>query len=143
MVIVSRGGATAAFDESLAIRRKLAAADPGNAAAQRGVSLSLDRIGDLSLAKRDRAAAYEESLAIRRKLTAADPDNMQWHSDLVISLLKVSTVSEPPQARAVLREGLAIVEMLARNGKLTSAQHNWPQLIRNALANLPPEQAAR
>jgi hypothetical protein len=40
-----------------------------------------------------------------------------------------------------LREALAIAEMLAREGKLTAARQNWPQLIRERLAKLPPEQA--
>ena len=62
-----RAGALAAYEESLAIRRKLAEADPGNAEAQRDLSVSLDKIGDVKLQAGDRAgalAAYEESLAI-------------------------------------------------------------------------------
>jgi hypothetical protein len=47
---------------------------------------------------------------------------MQWQSDLVVSLSKVSATSDPQQARAVLREALAIVERLARDGKLTASQ---------------------
>ncbi len=38
-----RAGALAAYEESLAIRRKLAAADAGNAGWQRDVSVSLDK----------------------------------------------------------------------------------------------------
>ena len=56
-----------------------------------------------------------------RKLAAADPGNAGWQSDLVVSLYKVSTASEPPRARAVLREALAIVEALARDNRLTAA----------------------
>ena len=52
-----------------------------------------------------------------------------------------ASASDPPRARAALREALAIVEALAREGKLTAAQQNWPQLLRDALAKLPPEQA--
>jgi hypothetical protein len=65
---------------------------------------------------------------------------VQWQSDLVVSLSKVSAVSDPQQARAVLREALAIVEALARDGKLTAAQKSWPQLFRDAVAKLPPAQ---
>ena len=98
----------------------------------------------MRLAAGDRAgalAAYEESLAIMRKLAAADPGNAGWQADLVISLYKISTASDPPRARAALREALAIVEALAREGKLTAAQQSWPQLFRDALAKLPPEEA--
>ena len=98
----------------------------------------------MRLAAGDRAgalAAYEESLAIMRKLAAADPGNAGWQADLVFRLYKVSTAADPPRARAALREALAIAETLARDSKLTAAQQNWPQLIRDALAKLPPEQA--
>jgi hypothetical protein len=50
-------------------------------------------------------------------------------------------VIEPPQARAALREALAIAEMLARDGKLNAAQRDLPRRIGEALATLPPEQA--
>jgi hypothetical protein len=45
----------------------------------------------------------------------------------------VSTASDPPGARAVLREALAIAETLAREGKLTAAQQGWPQALRDML----------
>ena len=76
-----------------------------------------------------------------RKLAAADPGNAGWQADLVVSLYRVSTVSDPPRARAALREALAIVEALARDNRLTAAQKNWPQMLRDALAKLPPEAA--
>ena len=76
-----------------------------------------------------------------RKLAASDPGNAEWQTDVVVSLYKVSTVSDPPRARAALREALAIVEALARDNRLTAAQKNWPQLLRDALAELPPETA--
>ncbi len=136
-----RAGALAAYEESLAIRRKLAAADPGNAGWQRDVSVSLNKVGDVRLAAGDRAgalAAYEESLAIGRKLAAADPGNAEWHADLVISLYNVSTASDPPRARAVLREALAILDALARENKLTAAQQKWAEILRDALTKVPP-----
>lgn len=75
-------GALAAYGESLAIRRALAAGsdDPERAAA---VSESLSRVayargqaGDLKGA----IAAYDESLAILAKLVAADPKSLDWQS---------------------------------------------------------------
>jgi hypothetical protein len=38
-----------------------------------------------------------------------------------------------------LREALAIAEALARAGRLRAAQQDWPQMLRDALAKLPPE----
>jgi len=137
-------GALAAYEENLAIARKLAAADPGNAQWQRDVSVSLNKVGDVRLNTGDRAealAAYEEGLAIRRKLAATHTGNADRNVDLVISLHRVSTASDAPRAREALREALAIAEVLAREGKLTAAQQSWPQLLRDALAKLPPEEA--
>jgi tetratricopeptide (TPR) repeat protein len=139
-----RAGALSAFEESLAIRRKLAASDPGNAGWQRDLSVSFERVGDVRLAADDRAgalSAYEESLAIMRKLAASDPGNAGGQADVASSLRKLSTVSEPARARAALHEALAIVDTLARDNRLTAAQKNWPQLLRAALAKLPPETA--
>jgi tetratricopeptide (TPR) repeat protein len=68
-------GALAADQESLDIRRKLAAKDQGNAQAQRDVSVSLTKLGDVKLQEGDQAgalAAYQESVDIRRKLAAQD-----------------------------------------------------------------------
>ena len=86
-----RAGALAAYQESLDIRRKLAAQDPGNAQAQRDVSVSLNKLGDMKLQEGDQAgalAAYQESLDIRRKLAAQDPGNAQAQRDVSVSLEK-------------------------------------------------------
>jgi hypothetical protein len=62
-------------------------------------------------------------------------------TDLVISLQRLSTTADPLQARTALREALAIVEVLARERKLTPEQQQWPQGLRDALTKLPPETA--
>jgi Flp pilus assembly protein TadD len=139
-----RAGALSAFEESLLIMRRLAAADPGNGGLQRDVSVSLNDIGNVRRAAGNRTgalAAYEESLSIMRKLAASDPHNARWQTDLVVSLYKINAVSDPPVARVSLREALGILEALARVGKLTAAQQNWPQSFRDELAKLPPEGA--
>jgi tetratricopeptide (TPR) repeat protein len=141
-----RDGALADYQESLAIVRKLAAADPGNAGWQHDLSVSLDKVGDVRLAAGDRAgalAAYQESLVIARNLAAADPGNTGWQADLAASLYRVSTASAPPRARQALNEALAILETLAREGKLTAAQKRWPNIFRAALEKLPPERRPR
>ena len=112
-----RAGALKAYEESLAIRRRLAAADPGNAGWARDVSVSLERIGDVRVAEGDRAGAlkaYEESLAIRRRLAAADPGNAGWARDVSVSLSSVGDVrvAEGDRAGALkaYEESLAIAE---------------------------------
>ena len=139
-----RAGALSAYEESLAIMRRFASTDPGNAGWQRDLTVSLDRVGDVRLAAGDRAgalSAYEESLAIMRKLASSDAGNAGWQADLVVSLYKVSAAADVSRAREALREALDILAALARDNRLAVAQKNWPQLISDLLAKLPPEAA--
>jgi hypothetical protein len=62
-------------------------------------------------------------------------------ANLAFILYKVGTAADAPRARAALREAITTVERLAQEGKLTAAQQNWPQIFRDALAKLPPEEA--
>ena len=126
------------------IRRKLAAFDPSNAEWQRDVSVSLTNVGNMRLGAGDRAgalAAFEGSLSLTRKLAAIDASNARWQIDLATCLYHFDAVVDPPRVRAALREALAILEALARANRLTAAQKNWLQFIRDALAKLPPERA--
>jgi tetratricopeptide (TPR) repeat protein len=137
--------ALAAYEESLAIMRKATARDPESRSWQHGLTTALVKVGEARLAGGDRAtarAAYKEGLAILRKLVAADPMRADWQVDLVTALRQASLASDEVEARALLIEALAAVEALARDGKLTRDQQNWPQLIREALANLPPPERA-
>jgi tetratricopeptide (TPR) repeat protein len=136
--------ALVAYEEALAIRRKLAAADPENTQAQRDLGAILHKFGDAQSDAGDNAtalAAYEESLAIRRRLVASDPAQPGWQADLAVALYNMSTVTEPPQARAALREALAIMDTLTREGKILAYQRNLQQRFLEALAKLPPETA--
>ena len=67
LVSGDRAGALAVYEESLAIMRKLAEADPGNAGRVRDVSVYVEKIGDVYIVCRrpgqGRSPAYEESLA--------------------------------------------------------------------------------
>jgi len=56
----------------------------------------------------------------------------------VINLYKLSTVAAPAEARAVLSRALSIADSLARAGKLTAEQREWPKLLRARLAKLSP-----
>jgi len=139
-----REEALAVHRKSLAIRERLTAADPGNTEWQRDLSISHDKIGNMLAAagRREEAlAVHRKSLAIRETLAAADPGNVGWQADLVGSLYKISSVSEPADARALLRRAITIIDALSKSGALTAAQQNWPESFRRALAELPPEQA--
>jgi tetratricopeptide (TPR) repeat protein len=69
--------ALAAYQASIAIRERLAKADPGNAEGQRDLYETQDKIGDVLRAQgnlRDALAAYQASIAIAE----ADPENAGW-----------------------------------------------------------------
>jgi hypothetical protein len=53
-VLLARGdlaGALKSYRDGLAIRERLAQSDPGNAAWQRGLSVSYERVGDVQVAR--------------------------------------------------------------------------------------------
>jgi tetratricopeptide (TPR) repeat protein len=134
--------ALAAFEESLAIVRRLALADQGNVGRQHDLSIVLVKVGVVRFSMGDRAgalAAFEESLPIVRSFAAGDPANSMWQVGLAVSLNNVGEVADPTRAREVLPEALSILDGLAREGKLTAAQRDWPQKVRDLLARLPPE----
>jgi hypothetical protein len=138
-------GALADYNESVTVARRLAAADPGNLQLQNDLSTGLEMVGYAQFMAGDRTGAlgsYEESLAIRRKIAAADPDNAIWQAELMTILVRVEASRLPAErAGAPLREALAIAERLEREGKLPATRQHLPDLIRDMLAELPPEQA--
>jgi hypothetical protein len=87
----------------------------------------------------------DSAQAMMDRLAQASPDDVTLQRRRAAAFLEFATtylaVGDLTRARAVLREALTIVERLERAGKLTAAQKDWPQVIRNRLAALPPEQA--
>ncbi len=72
----------------MVIRERLAQADASNAGAQRDLSVSQQRIGDLREARGEIAAAieaYEGSLVIAQSLADRFPDHRQFRSELEIT----------------------------------------------------------
>jgi len=87
--------APTSYQASLAIRERLAKADPGNAGWQRDLSVSHNKIGDVQREQGDLAAAltsYRASLAIRERLAKADPGNAGWQRDLSVSHERIGDV---------------------------------------------------
>jgi len=68
--------------------QRLAAADPGNAAWQRDLAVSHNKVGDVLRAQGNLAGALE----IGERLAAADPGNAGWQRDLAVSHNKVGDV---------------------------------------------------
>ena len=88
-------GNLAAYEECLAIRRRLAKVDPRNTQWQHDQALILDQIGNEyrnAGMKRQAIEAYEGSLAVWRHLANIDPQNSQRQRDVAISLDKLGDV---------------------------------------------------
>ena len=82
----------AAYEECLAIRRRLAKVDPRNTQWQHDQALILDKIGNEyrnAGMKRQAIEAYEGSLAVWRHLANIDPQNRQRQLEVAISLNKL------------------------------------------------------
>jgi hypothetical protein len=90
-------GALAAFEEDLALRKKIAGANKANYQWQRDVSFVLDRIGSAKLALKDAPgalAAFEERLAISRDLAELRKGSTEAQTDLVVDLYKLAEVTD-------------------------------------------------
>jgi tetratricopeptide (TPR) repeat protein len=122
--VYSRSGdrtrALQAYEDSLAMARRLAASNPGNAEWQRDVSTGLNNIGTVRRDVGDGAGAlqaFEESLAIARRLAVTDPGNTQWQRDVSANLGNIGVVRRDTGdlvgALQVFEESLAIVRRLA------------------------------
>ena len=97
-----------------------AAADPSNAQAQRDLSISYKRLGDLMRAVGNLPEAerfYRDGLAIAERLAAAEPSNAEAQRDRSVSYNRLGdlmrAVGNLPEAERFYRDGLAIAERLA------------------------------
>jgi hypothetical protein len=112
--------ALASYQAALAIRERLAKADPGNVGWQRDLSVSDQRIGDVQQAQGDLAAAlasYQADLAIAERLAKADPGNAGWQRDLIVSYTKLAGVDQSG-SRSFLTRALETAQQMQQRGQL-------------------------
>ena len=89
--------ARTAYQASLDIAQRLAAADPANTEWQRDLSVSRNKLGDVARAAGDLATArghYRASLDIRERLAAADPANTEWQRDLEFVRQRIRSLTD-------------------------------------------------
>ncbi|HRD65404.1 MAG TPA: ATP-binding protein, partial [Candidatus Competibacter sp.] len=97
------------YRDGLAIRERLAQADPGNAGWQRDLSVSYSKIGTIFRKTGDRTnalKALEEGQTIMVRLTQASPDNAGWKQDLIWFDKEIAELRRPiarPDRRASSR----------------------------------------
>ena len=109
---------------------RLASSDPENAAAQRDLSVSYSKLGDVCVAQGDLAGAkgyFEQSRDIRVGL-AADPENAAAQRDLSVSYSKLGSVcvaqGDLAGAKGYFEAGLEIDERLAADPENAAAQRD-------------------
>jgi serine/threonine-protein kinase len=112
--------ARALYQQEFQIRKELVAADPNDARAQRGLSISYDKLGDVSLQAgklSDAMGFYQKGRDIAEKLAAADPNDMETQRDLSISHNRLGDVSlragRMSEALGFYQKGVANREKLA------------------------------
>ena len=89
-------GAQAAFEQYLAIFRRLAELEPSNAGWQREMAVAHSRVGGVWLAQKQLTKgieAYLEALTISRRLAGQDPSNASWQHDLALACLQVGRIA--------------------------------------------------
>jgi phage tail protein X len=112
--------ARASYERSLAIRERLAAAEPGRAEYQRDLSVSFDKLARLA----EEEKAFEDALRYQRRdlgiaehLWAAEPGRADLAQDLAISLLGTARL-DPGESGALVRRAVQILQPLAAEGRL-------------------------
>jgi predicted negative regulator of RcsB-dependent stress response len=141
-VLVAQGNladALKSFRGGLAIRDRVAMADPGNAGWQRDLSVSYDNIGDVLVAQGHLAEAlksFRGGLAIRERLAKVDPGNAGWHHDLSVSYDNVGDVlvaqGQLAEALKSFRDGLGIRDIWRRSILATpvgSTTYRYPTIV--------------
>ncbi len=106
--------------EAMELAKQRSFEDPHNAQAQRDLSISYNKLGDLLLQEGkggEARKAYEDGLAISRKLAEEDPHNAQAQRDLSISYERLGDLlrqeGKGGEARKAYEDGLAIRRKLA------------------------------
>jgi tetratricopeptide (TPR) repeat protein len=112
--------ALAAYQQGLAIAKRLTDQDPSNAGWQRDLAASYGKIGDVLRAQGrlpEALAVYQQGLAITKRLADQDPSNATWQQDLAAAYDRMGDVRRAqgsfPEALDTYQQGLNIRQKLA------------------------------
>jgi serine/threonine-protein kinase len=116
--------ALAAYEQSLAIAKRLANGDKSNIGWQLAIALSYDRLGDVLVGQGKLPAAldaYQQTLAIARRLAQRDKSKTGLQRDLSVSYEKTGEVlmtqGKLPEALDAYQQSLKIRQFLAEQDK--------------------------
>ena len=107
-----------AYQQTLAILKRLAEQDKTNSGWQRDLGVSYEKVGDVLNAQgklQDTLDLFQQELAIDQRLAEQDKSNSAWQRTLIVSLYKVGTITaeiggddNDSQAQDLLRNALNI-----------------------------------
>lgn len=136
-------GALASYRAGLDIMETLARRDPANTDWQRDLCVSHFNLGDVLSERGNRDGAleaYRAAVAIATALTRREPANTEWQRDLLVLYVKISE-TEPAEARAALRQALAIAQKLKKVGRLAPTDNWMVDDLARRLRGLHPSKA--
>ena len=113
-------GALKSYNDSLAIRDRLAKSDPGNAGWQRDLAVSNERLGDVYTLQGqtvEAVAAFEGALRAYHTLLARNPDDTQSLLLSVVPLWKLGKL-KGKEGRSDLESALGVLTPLAAANRL-------------------------
>jgi tetratricopeptide (TPR) repeat protein len=110
-----------AYQQGLAIAKRLADQDKSNSGWQRDLSVSYTKVGIVLVAQgklQDALDVYQQSLKIHQTLAEQDKSNSGWQRDLIVSLYKIGTLTAKiggndsvMQAQEFLQTALNLAEL--------------------------------
>ena len=118
-------GVLKAYQDSLAIREKLAAQDAGNAEWQRDLAVSHERLGDIDIDQGDDEAAtahFQRALEIRTEVVQREPSAGYWQRELIVPHWRLADLASrrspaSDEARTHYRAALEIAVALRDSGR--------------------------
>ncbi|HRI07413.1 MAG TPA: TIR domain-containing protein, partial [Nannocystaceae bacterium] len=138
--LIGRGDVAAALRagrQALKVAEDLAKADPHSAQAQRDLSVSLDRLGDVEVQAGNLARArdlFARSLSQREDLAKADPHSAQAQRDLSVSWNKLGDIEV--QAGSLARARDLFARSLSQREDLAKADPHSAQAQRDLSVSL-------
>jgi tetratricopeptide (TPR) repeat protein len=116
-----------AYQQSLAIAKRLAEQDKTNSEWQRDLGISYEKIANVLMAQgklQEALDLYQQELGIAKRLAEQDKTNSEWQRDLGISYEKVGNVlmaqAKLQEALDLYQQELAIAKRLAEQDKSNS-----------------------
>lgn len=136
-------GAKARLEEDLVIAERLAAQNPGSAEAQRDLSISLEKLGDVLVKAGDLAGAkarFEKSFELRERLADQNPGSAEAQRDVCVSLWKLASL---PGSRVSWRQVVTRMEAMQAKGTLAPVDVPFLDQARANAAAAAPRKASR